>query len=77
MTKGTQEYPADAFLTEIKTVINAIPVDKLKSNIIDFASELPVDKRLEFFQAIAFEDIEEVNESEVDLDDDLQLIDDV
>ena len=77
MTKGTQEYPADAFLTEIKTVINAIPVDKLKSNIIDFASELPVDKRLEFFQAIAFEDIDEVNESEVDFDDDLQLIDDV
>jgi hypothetical protein len=77
MTNGTQEYSHDAFLSEIKTVINSIPVEKLKHNIISFASEMPVDKRLEFFQAIAFEDIDELNESEVDFDDDLQLIDDV
>ena len=77
MTSETKDYPADAFISEIKTAINSIPVDKLRSNIISIASEMPVDKRLEFFQAIAFEDIDEINESEVDFDDDLQLIDDV
>ena len=59
MTSETQEYPADAFISEIKTAINSIPVEKLRSNIISIASEMPVDKRLEFFQAIAFEDIDE------------------
>ncbi|WDE95905.1 hypothetical protein PQO03_09270 [Lentisphaera profundi] len=77
MTDESQEYASDAFLSDIKTAINVITVDKLKHNILSFASGMPVDKRLEFFQAIAFEDIDEMNESEVDFDDDLQLIDDV
>ena len=59
MTNDTKEYPADAFIAEIKTVINTIPVEKLRHNIISIASEMSVDKRLEFFQAIAYEDIDE------------------
>ena len=76
-TLDKESFPLDAFISEIKKAVDAIPSEQLKHNIISYASELPPARRLEFFQIISFEDFGDFETSHVDFEEDLQLTEDV
>ena len=40
-TLEKESFPLDAFVSEIKKAVDAIPSEQLKQNIISYASELP------------------------------------